>query len=83
MRPLSRRLAALFCLAVVGIAVVIGLVALSLAGPVGAVVYAGVALLLLGVAASRGRRLVQPPPQPPGRTCTCCTTSQHDPVQVI
>ena len=79
----SRRLAVLFCLAVLGIVVALGLVAAAVGGVLGALAYAVVALVLLGLAASRGRRLLRPAPLPPGRTCTCCTTSQHDPVQVI
>ena len=83
MKPLSRRLSALFCLSVLGILVALGLVVLSLAGVLGVLVYAAVALVLLGIGVARGRRLLQPAPLPPGRTCTCCTTSQTDPAKVI
>jgi hypothetical protein len=83
MRPLSRRLAALFCLAVLGILVLGGIVVGSLTGLVGLLGYAAVTGGLLGLAIARGRRLWQPAPLPAGRTCTCCTTSQHDPAEVV
>jgi hypothetical protein len=85
-KPLSRRLAALFCLALLGALVMLGLVVGSLAGLVGVVVYVVVAALFVGLAVARGRRLWQADPAgplPPGRTCTCCTTSQSDPVKVV
>jgi hypothetical protein len=73
----------LACLAVLGVTALLGVVVASLTGLPGLILYAAVAALLLGVATVRGRRLLRPAPLPPGRTCTCCTTSQHDPVQVI
>ncbi len=87
MRAPTRRLAVLACLAVLGVTVLLGVVVASLTGLPGLILYAAIAALLLGVATVRGRRLLRPAartaPLPPGRTCTCCTTSQHDPVQVI
>ncbi len=79
----SRRLLALLCAAVLGLLVVFGLVVASVAGPVGAAVYAVLAVALVVAGAVRGRRLLEPPPRTDGRTCTCCTTSQFDPVQVV
>ena len=80
-RAPSRRLLALMCAALLGVLVVLGLVVAALAGPVGVAAYAVVAGALLAVVVVRGR----PAPAPPGplRTCTCCTTTQHDPVRVL
>ena len=79
----SRRLLALLCAAVLGVLVVLGLAVTALLGPVAAVVYALAALVLVGVGAVRGRRLLAPPPRPAGRTCDCCTTTHFDQVEVI
>jgi membrane protease YdiL (CAAX protease family) len=79
----SRRLGALLCAAVVGLLVAVGLVVLTAGGPWAAVAYAVVAVALLRVAVVRGRSVLAPPVPPPGRTCTCCTTSQLDPVRVV
>ena len=79
----SRRLLALMCAAVLGVLVALGLVVAALAGPVGAAVYAVVALaVVLGGGrarppAARAARAAA------GRTCTCCTTTHFDPVKVI
>ena len=78
-----RGLLLLLCVAVLGVLVVLGLVVTSLAGWIGLLVYAAVAGLLVGLGIARGRRLLAPPELPPGRTCTCCTTSHFDPVKVI
>ena len=79
----SLRLRALLCAAVLGVLLAVGLVVAAVAGVVGAVVYGVAALALVVVGAVRGRRLLSPPPLPPGRTCTCCTTTHFDPVEVI
>jgi drug/metabolite transporter (DMT)-like permease len=81
----GRRLLALLCAAFLGVLVVVGLAVTALLGPVGAVVYALVAVALVAVGAVRGRRLLAPPqsPRPAGRTCDCCTTTHFDPVEVI
>ena len=79
----SRRLLALLCAAVLGVLLTVGLAVAALAGPVVAGVYAVVAVALVVVGAVRGRRLLAPRPLPAGRTCTCCTTSHFDPVEVI
>jgi hypothetical protein len=80
---LSRRLAVLFCLSILGVVLLFGIVVGSLTGLPGVLAYAAVAGLVLGVAIARGRRLMRPAPLPPGRSCTCCTTSHTDPVRVI
>jgi hypothetical protein len=82
-KGLSRRLAVLFALSILGVALVVGIVVGSLTGLPGVVAYAAVATLVLVLAIARGRRLVKPQPLPPGRSCTCCTTKQTDPVKVI
>ena len=79
----SRRLLALLCVAVLGVLLAIGLVVAALTGPVGAVVYGLAAVALVVAGAVRGRRLLAPPPLPPGRTCSCCTTTHFDPVEVV
>ena len=58
----------------------------SFVGPPAIAAYSVGALAVLFVAATRGRRLLAPVPPPAlgaGRTCSCCTASQHDPVRVI
>ena len=79
----SRRLLALLCASVLGVLVAVGVLVGALAGPVGVAVYAVAAVALVVLGALRGRRLLAPAPLPPGRTCTCCTTTHFDPVKVI
>ena len=79
----ARRLLALLCVALVGVVLAVGLVVTSVFGPAGAVVYGLAAAALLVVGAVRGRRLLAPPPRTDGRTCTCCTATQFDPVEVV
>jgi hypothetical protein len=79
----SRRLLALLCAAVLGVLVVVGLAVHALLGVVGAAVYGVAALVLVGLGAVRGRRLLAPPPRPAGRTCDCCTTTHFDPVEIV
>jgi hypothetical protein len=78
-----KRLQLLFLVALVGVLVCVGLGVLSLAGPVAAVAYAVVAFGLLLLGAARARAAAEQARRAAGRTCTCCTTSQHDPVKVI
>jgi hypothetical protein len=74
----TRRLQVLFLLALLGVLVLLGLVVLALLGPVAAAVYAVAALAVLGRAAWRARADAAPV----GRTCSCCTSTVHDPVEV-
>lgn len=83
MRTPSRRLGALLCVAVVGVLLAGGLSVAGIAGPAAALGYAAVAGLLFAVAVLRGRHLLAPPAAPVGRTCTCCTATQHDPVRIL
>ena len=79
----SRRLQVLFLVALVGVLVCVGLGVLALAGTVAAVVYAVAALGLLAVGGARAREKQQAARREAGYSCSCCTTSQHDPVKVI
>ena len=83
MNPVPRQLAALFLLAVTGVLVAIGLVVGAVLGTVAAVVYAAAVLTLLLVGAQLVKRRARVAAIQAGRTCTCCTGSVHDPVQVI
>ena len=83
MRAPSRGLRVLLCTALLGVLLVLGLAAGLWLGPVGAALYAIVAVALVLAAVVAGRRALAPVPLPPGRSCTCCTTSQHDPVTII
>ena len=78
----SRPLAVLFCLALGGVLVALGVLAAALAGPVGLLGYVAVAGVVVGVGVAKGRALTRPAPEP-ARTCSCCTTSHTDPVQVV
>ncbi|MDT7545102.1 MAG: hypothetical protein QOE99_1212 [Actinomycetota bacterium] len=81
MTQMRRQVAVLFLLASVGVLVMLGLVVDRALGPIALVVYVVLvtAPLVAGIvaAARRRSRLTA------GRTCTCCTGSVHDPVQVV
>ena len=87
MRMPSTWLRALLCVAVLGVLLLIGLVVTAAAGAGGAVAYAVLALLLVGLAVVRGRAAFAPtrlgPTDGAPRTCTCCTTTQHDPERIV
>lgn len=83
MRAPALRLRILLSLALLGIALAVGLVVLAGLGGLVATGYLIVVGLLLGWAVDRGRRALAPTPLPAGRTCTCCTTSQLDPVRIV
>jgi hypothetical protein len=68
---------ALFGSSLVGVALIVG-IALSNLGPVVLVAY--LALLAVGAGALVRRVRAQRPDE--GRTCTCCTSTVHDPVEV-
>ncbi len=76
----DRRLQVQFLIAFAGVLVVLGLVVGELAGPVGLGVYAVAVTGLVAAGARRARLRALPPP---GRTCTCCTSTVHDPVRVV
>ncbi len=80
---LPKRLAGLFLLALLGILLMFGVVVARLAGPTPTAGYA-VLVLVLGVLATRSaKHRMRLLARAQGRTCTCCTTSVHDPVKVI
>jgi hypothetical protein len=87
MRAPSLRLRVLLCVAVLGVLALLGLVVAAVAGAGGAVAYAVVVVLLVGAAVARGRAAFAPTRLAPAdgapRTCTCCTTTQHDPVRIV
>ena len=81
MRQVPPRVAVPFLLAAAGVAFIIGLAIYSVAGNIALLAYL---LLVVSPLASwirtsrrRAKRLAA------GRTCTCCTGTVHDPVQVI
>ena len=80
---MSRRVQVLFLVALVGVLVCLGLLVAGLAGPWAAAAYAVVALALLVVGSARARAAQATAGAAAGRTCACCTASQHDPVRVV
>ena len=80
---MNRRLQVLFLAALLGVLVVLGIVVGALAGRWAVLVYTVVAAGLLVVGAARARAAQERARTAAGRTCTCCTTSQHDSVKVI
>lgn len=80
---MSRRLQLLFLAALFGVLVVLGMVVGALAGVWAVVAYVLVVLVMLTVAGGRARAAQARARADAGRTCSCCTTSQHDPVKVI
>ncbi len=83
MRTVPRRVAVVFLVALFGVLAVLGALAWRVGGPVALVVYALAVVVLLGVLTVRARRLVESQREQAGHTCSCCTSSQHDPVQVV
>ncbi len=82
MTPVLQRL---FLLAAAGVLLALGLVAAAF-GLVAVTVYAGAVAALVGFGLRRARAVVgarQRAGRPAGRTCRCCTSTVHDPVQVI
>ena len=83
MTEVPRRLALLFLLAVAGVLVALGLVVAAVGGAAAGAVYAVVVVGALVVAGQLAKRRVRAARFAQGRTCTCCTGTVHDPVQVI
>ena len=71
----------LFLLAAAGVLLALGLVASSF-GVVALTAYAGAVVVLVGFGVRRARAMARAQ-RPAGRTCSCCTSTVHDPVQVI
>ncbi len=81
--PVSRRLAYLFLLALLGILVMVGVLIAALVGWLPALVFGVAAGAAVVLGARTARRRARARARALGRTCTCCTTSVHDPVTVI
>ena len=82
----SKGLRVLLCSALAGVLGCLGIVVWALAGGPGLLAYAVAAGLLVAVGVVRGRASFAPTPLSPSagpRTCTCCTTTQHDPVRIV
>jgi hypothetical protein len=82
MTGLSRRLAALFLLALAGVVVAVGLVVADLGGVPALLGYLGVVLVLAGLGVARGRRAAAPARRPV-QHCSCCDGDHTAPVRVV
>ncbi len=78
-----RRLGVLFLLALLGILVMLGSVLWRLAGTGPLIAYVAVVTAAILFAAVAAKRRLRAQNRSAGRSCTCCTTSVHDPVKVI
>jgi hypothetical protein len=83
MNQVPRRLAVLFLLALLGVLAAVGLVVGAALGRGAGVAYAVLVVLGLMAATVAAKRRVRAAAVAQGRTCTCCTGTVHDPVQVI
>ncbi len=83
MSGLSRRLAALFLLALGGVLVAVGIVVADLGGPPALLAYLAVAAVLLALGAARGRRAAAAPARRPVQHCSCCDGDHSAPVRVV
>ena len=80
---MSRRVQVLFLIALLGVLTCVGLGIFMVAGTLVALLYTVVAVALVLMGAARARAAAEAARRAAGRTCSCCTTSQHDPVKVI
>jgi hypothetical protein len=80
---IPKRLAVLFLLALIGVLAAVALVIGVVVGSVAAAVYAVLVVVGLLAATVAAKRRVRAVAAAEGRTCTCCTGTVHDPVQVI
>lgn len=81
MRKVSKQVGLTFLLAIAGVLFLLALVVKALLGLVALLAFALLLVAPVAVAvvkARRGRARLAA-----GRTCTCCTGTVHDPVQVI
>ena len=81
MRPVPPRIAVPFLLAVGGVLLMLGLVIDRALGSVALLVY--LVLVFAPVAAGTVTAVRRRERLAAGHTCTCCTGTVHDPVQVI
>jgi hypothetical protein len=82
-KAVPRRVAAVFLVALFGVLALVGALAWRAGGPLALAAYAVVVLGLLAFLTVRARAMVAASRAEAGRTCSCCTSSQHDPVQVV
>ena len=80
---MSRRPQVLFVVALLGVLAAVGALVADLLGPLAGGAYAVVVLALVLLGSARARAAEARRRQRAGRTCTCCTTSQHDLVRVV
>ncbi|MDT7537370.1 MAG: hypothetical protein QOI82_955 [Actinomycetota bacterium] len=81
MKPVSKTVGVSFLLALVGVVFLLALVVKVLLGLIALVLFA--LLLVLPAAHSIRKARRRRARLTAGRTCTCCTGSVHDPVQVV
>jgi hypothetical protein len=82
--PAPRWLSALFVLAVTGVLASVGAILGRAIGPVAVAAYVIVLAALVAAGARVLRRRLQAAARrAAGHTCTCCTGTVHDPVQVV
>ncbi|GAC1440267.1 MAG: hypothetical protein NVSMB55_04250 [Mycobacteriales bacterium] len=81
MRTVSKSVGLTFLLAAGGVIFLLALVVTLLLGPIGLAAFSLLLATTLAVAIGRARR--RRARWTAGRTCTCCTGTVHDPVQVI
>ena len=80
---MSARLAGLFLAAVLGVLLAVGL-AVSMLGSTALILYLAGVLAIAVPVVRKARSLKRMQSRPgPGQTCTCCTSTVHDPVQVV
>lgn len=83
MTPVPRRLAVLFLLASSGVLMMLGAVIGRVLGIAAVLAYVVVVAALLLVATIAAKRWVRAQRRAAGHTCSCCTGTIHDPIQVI
>ena len=81
-RTPSKRLAALFLLALIGVLLLIGVAFAEFVGPMAVAVYAAVVVALVVAGAVVVRRRT-PPPAPDHSACSCCAGRSGVGVEVV
>ena len=80
---MTRRNQVLFLVALLGVLAALGTAVYELGGGLAAGVYALAVVGLLLVGAARARAAAAARRREAGRTCTCCTSTHFDPVEVV
>jgi hypothetical protein len=81
MRAVPRQVAVPFLLATAGVVFIVGVASYAVAGLTALLAYLLLILAPVAVWVRAGRRRASR--LAAGRTCTCCTGTVHDPVQVV